>query len=378
MLARRRPLRRLGRLLPLFVVALACTTYQPFDSVAHLRGEFVEQVGRERAASIVVPFELDAPRLAAVDERIRPALDERRRIDQVLDYVFNRLDLQYALQPTRTAVETFVARQGNCLSFVNLFVGVARHLRLNPFYVEVTDYQRWNHREGLLVSQGHIVAGMMVKGKMQTFDFLPYRPKAYKDFKPIDDRTAAAHYYNNLGAEALLDGDLERARELLTTATLIAPRFERGFNNLGVCLARLRDYEGALATYRKGLEIDPENVALLTNVAGLYQRQGRAVEANEVLGKIEGRNNTNPFFFVYRGELALSQGDTQKATEYLAEALRRDTELPEVHLALVKLYMATGDLRRARHHLGRALQLDATNEEARKYAVLLDQAEARK
>ncbi|MGH9361748.1 MAG: tetratricopeptide repeat protein [Thermoanaerobaculia bacterium] len=362
-------------LLPLAV--LACSQYQPFDSAAHLRGEYGERLGAEQSANVVVPFELDGERLAAIDERIRPALDERRRVDQVIDYIFNRLDLEYALQPTRTAVETFVARQGNCLSFVNLFVGVARHLRLNPFYVEVVDYQRWNHREGLLVSQGHIVAGMMVKGKMQTFDFLPYRTKAYKDFKPIDDRTAAAHYYNNLGAEALLDGDLERARELLTTATLIAPRFERGFNNLGVCLARLRDFDGALAAYRKGLEIDPENVALLTNLAGVYQRQGRAVEANEVLGKIEGTKDASPFFFVYRGELALSRGDTEKAMEYLVEALRRDTELPEVHLALVKLYLETGDLRRARHHLGRALQLDATNEEARKYAVLLEQAEAR-
>ncbi len=374
---RSRRLRLRAALLAPLAGALACSTYQPFDSAAHLRGKYGERLSAEEAAAVVVPFALDAERLAAIDERIRPALDDRRRVDQVLDYVFNRLGLRYALQPTRTAVETFVAREGNCLSFVNLFVGVARHLRLTPFYVEVTDYQRWNHREGLLVSQGHIVAGMMLKGKMQTFDFLPYRAKAYKDFKPIDDVTAAAHYYNNLGAEALLDGDLERARELLSTATRIAPRFERAFNNLGVCLARLRDFDGALAAYRAGLAIDPENVALLTNLAGAYQRLGRGADASEILAKIDTEQNTNPFFFVYRGEVALSRGDVEKAQEYLVEALRRDTELPEVHLGLVKLYMELGDLKRARHHLGRALQLDATNAEARKYAVLLEQAEAR-
>lgn len=361
----------------LLALAAACSQYQPFDSAAHLRGEYAKQLGTDGATRVVVPFELDAERLAALDERIRPALDERRRVDQVIDYIFNRLDLEYSLQPTRTAVETFTAREGNCLSFVNLFVGVARHLRLNPFYVEVTDYQRWNHREGLLVSQGHIVAGMMVKGKMQTFDFLPYRAKAYKDFKPIDDLTAAAHYYNNLGAEALLGGDLERATTLLTTATVIAPRFERGFNNLGVALARARDYEGALAAYRKGLAIDPENVALLTNVAGTYQRLGRSVQASEILAKIDGAQNTNPYFFVYRGELALAAGNTDKALEYLVEAMRRDTEFPEVHIALVKLYMELGDLQRARHHLGRALQLDATNDEARKYALMLEKEEAK-
>ena len=218
---------------------------------------------------------------------------------------------------------------------------------------------------------------MMVKGQMKTFDFLPYRAKAYKDFKPIDDLTAAAHYYNNLGAEALLDGDLERAKGLLTTATRIAPRFERGFNNLGVCLARLRDYDGALEAYRKGLAIDPEYVPLLTNLAGAYQRLARSEEASAILAKIDTAQNTNPYFFVYRGELALAAGDTAKAKQYLVEALRRDTEVPEVHIGLVKLYMELGDLERARHHLGRALNLDATNPEARKYAVLLEQAEAR-
>ncbi len=365
-------------LAPLLVLAAyACSQYKPFDSAAHLRGKYGEQLGREEAARVIVPFELDADRLAAIDERVRPALDERRRVDQVIDYIFNRLDLEYSLQPTRTAIETFVTREGNCLSFVNLFVGVARHLRLNPFYVEVIDYQRWNHREGLLVSQGHIVAGMMVKGQMKTFDFLPYRAKAYKDFKPIDDLTAAAHYYNNLGAEALLDGDLERAKGLLTTATRIAPRFERGFNNLGVCLARLRDYDGALEAYRKGLAIDPEYVPLLTNLAGAYQRLARSEEASAILAKIDTAQNTNPYFFVYRGELALAAGDTAKAKQYLVEALRRDTEVPEVHIGLVKLYMELGDLERARHHLGRALNLDATNPEARKYARLLEQAEAR-
>ncbi|HEX9670866.1 MAG TPA: tetratricopeptide repeat protein [Thermoanaerobaculia bacterium] len=366
-------------LLAVFLVlaAYACSQYQPFDSAGHLRGKYGEQLGREEAAKVVVPFELDAERLVAIDERIRPALDERRRVDQVIDYIFNRLDLEYSLQPTRTAVETFVTREGNCLSFVNLFVGVARHLRLNPFYVEVIDYQRWNHREGLLVSQGHIVAGLMVKGQMKTFDFLPYRAKGYKDFKPIDDLTAAAHYYNNLGAEALLDGDLQRAKVLLATATRIAPRFERGLNNLGVCLARLRDYDGALEAYGKGLAIDPENVPLLTNLAGTYLRLARSAEANEILAKIDTAQNTNPYFFVYRGELALAAGDTAKAKQYLVEALRRDTEVPEVHIALVKLYMELGDLERARHHLGRALNLDATNPEARKYAVLLEQAEAK-
>ena len=354
------------------LLAAGCSEYKLFDSVGFLRQQYAKEIGTQAAAQVEVPFELD--------DHIRHELDkmqripsELRKINQVNAFIFDGLDLQYSLTPTRNAVDTYRTREGNCLSFVNLFVGVARHVGLNPYYVEVTDLQKWNHRDGMVVSQGHIVAGMYLDGILRTFDFLPYRRKAYRDFKPIDDLTAAAHYYNNLGAEALLGGDLGRARELLATATRIAPRFDKAINNLGVAESRSGRPEKALEIYRRGLEIKPDDSTLLINMARSLQQLGRQSEASELLAKIEGINTTNPFFFVYQGEVALSRGQMEKALDYMARALRLDSELPEVHLGLVKVYLAMGDTEKARHHLGRALKLDATNQDALQYARLLGQ-----
>jgi tetratricopeptide (TPR) repeat protein len=354
------------------LVAAGCAQYQPLDSVGFLRQQYAKEVGPEAAARIEVPFELDDEIRARLG-KLPPLSSELRRINQVNDFVFDGLRLQYALTPTRNAVSTYRSQQGNCLSFVNLFVGVARQLGLNPYYVEVTDLQKWNHREGMVVSQGHIVAGMYLDGVLRTFDFLPYRQKAYRDFKPIDDLTAAAHYYNNLGAEALFAGDLERARELLGTATRIAPRFEKAINNLGVALARGGQPEKALELYQRGLEVSPDDPTILTNMVRALQQLGRNGEAGQLLAKIEDSSTTNPFFFIYQGEIALGRGDTEKALAYMVRALRLDSELPEVQLGFVKVYLATGDLEKARHHLGRALKLDATNQDALQYARLLGQ-----
>ncbi len=375
----RRPVSPLPALLALLallaIIALclasSCSQYQAFDSVSFLRGQYATQVGNEEAARIEVPFELDADIRTLLEEKLRRAADEKRRVDQVLELIFDRLDLQYELFPTRNAVDTYRTREGNCLSFVNLFVGVARHQGLNPAYYEVTDLQRWNRREGLVVSQGHIVAGMSVNGKLATYDFLPYRPKSYRNFKPIDDLTAAAHFYNNVGAEALMAGDVDRAVALITIATRIAPRFDKAINNLGVCHARRGEFEKALAIYQKGLDIDPENTLILSNVARAYQQMGRPQEALALLEKIEGVNTTNPYFYLYQGELALADGKTDKAIEYMKRALQQDSEVPEVHLGFVKVYMALGETDKARHHLGRALRLDATNREALEFARLL-------
>src|SRR5689334_17086660 len=135
------------------VCMTGCVQYQDFDSAGHLRQQFSERVGAERSAGIEVPYEITPELRAQIEQRLRQAPSERSKINEVLRFIFEDLDLDYSLTPTRNAVQTYQTQKGNCLSFVNLFVGVARELGLNPFYVEVTDYQKWNHREGMVVSQ---------------------------------------------------------------------------------------------------------------------------------------------------------------------------------------------------------------------------------
>ena len=121
-------------------------------------------------------------------------------------------------------------------------------------------------------------------------------------------------------------------------------------------------------------ELHPASVPLLSNQARALQELGQLDRATEIFDQIEAVNQSNPYFYIYRGELALSQGDTQTALTYMRRALRTDSEVPEVHLGLVKVFLAVGDMQRARHHLQRALRLDATNAEARKYAAMLQGA----
>lgn len=362
-------LRRPAGALALAALLAGCTTYQRFDSVSHLREQYAQRVGAAAAAQLQVPFAIDEQVSAALPKHRQASPD--RRLTEVMDLIFERLGITYQLAPTRTAVEAFRARRGNCLSFVNLFVGLARASDLNPFYVEVTDYQKWSHQAGMVISQGHIVAGMYLSGELQTYDFLPYRPKAYRDFNPIDDLQAAAHYYNNLGAEALIAGDMQEARRLIEISASIAPDFPKALNNLGVIRARSGDAAGAEQAYKQALAADPGNSAVMTNMARLLQQAGRGNEADQMLASIEAGNTTNPYFFVYQADMALVRGDQQRALEYMSKALSLDSENPDVHVGLVKVYLALGDTEKARHHLARALALDATNPDARRYATML-------
>jgi tetratricopeptide (TPR) repeat protein len=350
---------------------LACSQVKPFESTDYIRTQIAQQGGQQLVAKAEIPFAIDDAIRAAFRKNARLASTEEARTEQVLDFIFGRLSLSYQLVPTRDAIATFRDRKGNCLSFVNLFVGIAREAGLNPFYVEVTDSQTWNHQQGLVISQGHIVAGMYLGGALKTFDFIPYSPKVYRAFKPIDDLTAIAHFYNNLGAESLLAGNMDEAKRLISIAIELAPKFGNALNNLGVCMMHSGDVDHALSYYQQALAVAPLNTMVMTNILHVYQRQGRWDEATELEKKVEDANTGNPFFFVYMGDMALARGDHAKAMEYMVRALRLDDQLPEVHLGMVRAFLATGDLERARHFLSRALKLDAHDEEALKYARML-------
>lgn len=357
----------------LALVALAgCSSYEPFHTVPYLRQQYEDRLPPDLAAEVEIPFDLDDEVLESLQGRLgSPSVRDELKVDNLLSFIFSGLELEYSLTPTRNANEVYAAREANCLSFVNLFVGLGRLQRLNPFYVEVEDYQRWTFSDGVVVSRGHIVAGLTVDGQLSTYDFLPYAPKAYRDFQPISDLAAMAHFYNNLGAEALMRDELDDAEKNLRIAIALAPDFDKAINNLGVVFLRRDRIDDARALYEQGLEVNPLSVPQLTNLARVYQTQGEVAKAGALLAELDEVNLTNPFYFVYRGEAALAEGDVSTALSYMRDALRADSEVPEVHVGLTKVYMALGQLDKARHHVQRALRLDATHEEGRRYAALI-------
>ncbi|MDE2976059.1 MAG: tetratricopeptide repeat protein [Acidobacteriota bacterium] len=356
----------------LLALSAACAGYVPFDGSQALAPEFERRLGAGWQQDVTIPFAIDEELRRVVDERVSPAGSETRRRDAVLDFIFGLVGLEYELAPTRTANEAFAAARGNCLSFVNLFVAVGRERRLNPFFVEVEDYRRWNYQNGVVVSRGHIVAGMYVDGEMATYDFLPYRPKSYRDFRPITDLAATGHYYNNLGAEALMNGDLDAAERWLETAVRLTPDFDKAINNHAIVLLRRGRLDDAARRLQEGVELHPDSVPLLTNLVRAYQLQGRNDLAQEVLDTLEEMNQASPFFYVYRGDAALAAGDGELALDYMRRALRADSEIPEVHVGLARVHLAAGRFSEAKHHVERALRLDATHEEARRYAALIE------
>src|SRR5581483_2529959 len=87
------------------------------------------------------------------------------------------------------------------------------------------------------------------------------------------------------GLALLQTGDASGAAKVLEAVTQREPQNGRAWRNLGVAYDRMKDPDRAIAAYEKALEVQPEMVAPLFNIAVDYAAKKDADHAFEWLAK---------------------------------------------------------------------------------------------
>lgn len=259
---------------------------------------------------------------------------------------------------TRSAAETFHARRGNCLSFTNLFVALAREVGLEVAYQEVDVPPVWTaHAESLVVSR-HVNAVVAARnGTTQVVDFNMAEFRAAYPRRAISDARAAAHYHSNLGVERLEAGDAAGAFERLTRALALDRTLAQAWVNLGAWYRRQGDLARAEASYLEALRIDPRELVATSNLGALHERAGNAALARWYARRAENFRLQNPYWRYERARTAYLAGDFTGAARQLREALRGAGTDPTFYSLLGMSYRELGRRDDARAAFARAVEL---------------------
>lgn len=302
-------------------------------------------------------------------DEIRPGQPRQFRLNALLTLIFAKdgLGIRYGNVETRTPAETFEARSGNCLSFTMLFVAMARHMGLRAYFKEVDEVTSRDLKGEMLVANRHMFAEVEIDNGVAAVDFLPGTEKAYKRVRRISDLRAAAHFYNNLGGERLLDGDAAGAAKLFQRALAADDTLVPAWTNLGVAERRLKRFAEAEASYRRALAIDASEPTALANLAGLYLALGRVKDAEPLLTRVNAYLADNPFHHFRVGTEALRSGDPDGALRHLREAARRQPDEVQFQVGLADVFLALGDAAQAREALEKALR--STREPEQRAAI---------
>jgi hypothetical protein len=147
-------------------------------------------------------LELTPEMIRFLDDHVRTRGSEDGRLRMLLFAVMGEgtFNLIYE-ESTRTAAETFRDRRGNCISFTNMFIAMARYLDIDAYYEEVDIPPDWSlSGQSFLLSEHVNVLLELKNNETRIVDFNMYDFKLGYDRKVISDKRARAHYFNNLGA----------------------------------------------------------------------------------------------------------------------------------------------------------------------------------
>ncbi len=366
-----------GKLILLFLaislLVFSCATSTKRYTPLEIKDLIEQRVGPDQAEEIIIPFEVDDEVKNVAMEVTKGLYSDKEKVYALLYKILNKkeIDLQYDQYKTFTANETYQRGRGNCLSFTNLLIGMARSIGVGAFYVEVTEVDEYDFADGLIVNQRHICAGIESPRKIELIDFLP-NAKKYFNFRKINDLEAIANYYNNIGYDFLKEGKLEQAIDSFNVAIRIFPTFTWAYNNLGVALSRKNDLEGAIQSYEIAILLDPSYEAPYGNIANLYLKLREKEKAQEVLNRLEFIKSRNPYHHISRGLVLKDQGEHEQAIKEMKRAISLDRKNVEARVEIAKLYIYSGETSRAKRHLKKALKLSPENPEIKRMLASLE------
>ena len=355
-----------------------CVSMTPGRLAEHRLRDEIRERGLD-PDSIIVPFSLSPEMQDWVAKNVQHAGSPQEKLKTLLRSIVSTnggLGVSYQSDLTITAEDVFKTRKANCLAFTNLFVGLARELSVDVYFLLVEDLQSFAREGDLVVVSDHMTAAFGQPPDRLILDFTPGEVREYRETRELSDLMAVAMYYTNRGAGFLRSGDERAALEWLETAVQLAPDLAGAWTNLGVARRRTGDVGGAEVAYRRALETDAGALSAYQNLAALLRLRGDEQEANELMALTARRDNRNPFTFLDLGDLSLRYGRLDEAEGYYRRALHLDRDSPEPYAAIGILKLNSGDAKNARGWLRKAQGRDPKNERVLRLARLLERGQA--
>lgn len=307
---------------------------------------------------------------------------EQKSVKGLVTSIFDHseMGLLYRNNANSVANETFYNRSANCLSLSIMTYAMAKYAGFDATFYEVDIPEYWTRRDGFSVLNGHINLTIEMPDKISVayigpssadVDFDPQMIRSHFPRVPVSKRTILAMFYNNKGADALIDNAYTRAYSYFRAAAVLSPELQQTWVNLGILYRMVDAYEEAEQSYRYALNLDDGNLTAWENLSILYKHKGETDKAKDIMEMVALRRKNNPFYHFILGEQAFEEGRFDDALTYYQRALKLDDRRHEVLFGLAKLYYEQGDITNAQRYMKRAVQLAPNGQDAERYASKL-------
>lgn len=351
----------------------ACTTPPPVDkSVAYSPQELLigdtfglESGDRPPAVDITA---IDPQMRAFLKQKVPQHFSDEHKIRRILEAILeDELQLDYNSFKTYTAREAFYSREGNCLSFTNLFVALAREAGLDVYYQEVEVPPNWEQQGDTYFFNRHINAlvHLQFSGK-KAVDFNISEFDHDYPRREITDSYARAQYYNNMGIYWLGEGRHDQAFLHVREAIAQQPYAAYFWTNLGAIYSQSGEKNRAESAWLRALELDDDPSAM-SNLARLYEGSGELALSDWYEARVERYRRKNPYYLHGLAKEAYNGADYEQAIALSKKSVRLKDDEHEFHRLLGLSYLHQGNVRRADRSFAHAAKYAPGEQERKRY-----------
>ncbi|QUN07516.1 hypothetical protein KDN34_03680 [Shewanella yunxiaonensis] len=293
----------------------------------------------------------------------------------------SRGGFRYQDNDTRIAADTLYKRHGNCMSLVVLTAALAKVLDVGVIYQSVSVPPVWDQRGNFNLLNGHINLRLKALEQPNIFDaadtelvvdFVPAETlRAYRTDR-VDESMVQAMFFNNLAAEAMINDDWNRAYALLKVSLQLQPQFIAALNNLAIVYRNNHLQPMAEVVYRHALQLEPNNLTTLYNLAVLLDLEGRLDEWIAVNRILELERIRNPYYYYGMGQQAYREQRFSDAIRWYRQAIEKANYRHEFYFGLSRSYWMLGERKAAEANLRKALLLSRDDNWTKRYQAKLN------
>lgn len=353
-----------------FVLALAgCAAQTPFLLNGGLRYDEALLTGERLFGEPVPAHEPET----AISEPSSEMLDyvarvvpERAGASRRFNVLFEQLhrdgffDAVYSADRTLTAAQTFESRGGNCLSYTNMFLALARAAGLDARYQVVETPPSWDADAGFLIRYTHV--NVLLKnvrldhqpGYEVIVDFNVVHPDPDYPREVVSDQYAESLFYANKSVNALRNNRAREGFAYLRRALETAPDNVDLWINLGAFYATQQHYESSIEAYEVALQLEPRNKSAFSGLARSYANLGNLEVAAQYEEKVRNYRERNPWYHYALAQSAYEDADYEASLYHIDHAIDLRRRVARFHFLRGLVQDQLGDSASARVSLEKA------------------------
>ena len=285
---------------------------------------------------------------------------------RLYNYLQNKLVYFNYEGANNTAEVALRQLRGNCMTLALLTSALAELVDIEVGYKVMYQEPMIDFKDNIFISSNHIRTYLYKNAETSEKDKIVFlRAALVIDYFPdtgniagknINSSRFYAMLYNNLAADALLQGDSAKAFFLSQKALEQDPSYTPSINMIALMYHRKKAFSEASLWFDYGMKQDDNQLSLLTN----YRDMAEAMNDQQLLEYINQRllnnNDENPYTWL---ALALDAERNQQFTDaklYYKKLLEKAPYLHRANMALLSLYLREHNFDSAQHIVEQAMQ----------------------